>query len=178
MKDGLRVGLSLQRFSATAVVLLKRMLGKVSIRFVCAKKNTGGVFPSQALKHLEDLPQPTPRCPQHRVHGPHPSPPSIADTGQAQAGKQQRQCLPWPRTARCCGRSPRPFLSQSALLALGHLTAARLAGVNASPLGAQMGEQASVQQQQQPRALELVVKMLLRQDPANLETLKIDWKEE
>jgi len=40
-----------------------------------------------------------------------------------------------------------------------------------------MGEQASVQQQQQPRALELVVKMLLRQDPANLETLKIDWKE-
>lgn len=67
---------------------------------------------------------------------------------------------------------------QSALLAPGHLTAARLAGVNASPLGAQMGEQASVQQQQQPRALELVVKMLLRQDPANLETLKIDWKEE
>lgn len=50
MKDGLRVGLSLQRFSATAVVLLKRMLGKVSIRFVCAKKNTGGSFPESSIK--------------------------------------------------------------------------------------------------------------------------------
>lgn len=52
----------------------------------------------QSLKHVEDLPPPTPFCPQHRVHGP----PSLlsrrhGDTGQAQAGKKQSQCLHWLR---------------------------------------------------------------------------------
>lgn len=52
----------------------------------------------QSVKHLQDLPWPTPFRPQRQVH----SPPSLVcrrrgDTGQARAGKKQSQCLHQPR---------------------------------------------------------------------------------